>query len=123
VRVDDTQEPPSSGTELCRADDVPDRQGKEFVFGGPLGFRMFVVRRGDEFFGYVNQCPHMALTLNLMPDRFVGLDQEHIVCANHGASFRVEDGFCDYGPCVGQSLTPIPIELRSGTLVIGVIGS
>lgn len=118
MRVDDTQKPPPPGTVLCRLDDIPDRQGKEFVFGGPLGFRMFVVRRGESFFGYVNNCPHMALTLNLMSDCFVGVDEEHIVCSNHGASFRFEDGFCVYGPCVGQSLTPVPLELRDDSIVI-----
>lgn len=118
VQVDDSQKPPPPGTELCRLDDIPDRQGKELVFGGPLGFRMFIVRRGERIFGYVNICPHMTLTLNLMPDRFVSLDREHIVCSNHGASFLFEDGVCVYGPCVGQSLTPVPLELRLGTIFL-----
>jgi nitrite reductase/ring-hydroxylating ferredoxin subunit len=112
--------PPRGGTALCRLEDLPDRDGKELVFGAgpddPLGYRLFVVREGEHVFSYVNLCPHMSLTLNLLPDRFVSLDREFIVCSNHGAQFRFEDGYCVWGPCFGESLQAVRVEVRDGVV-------
>lgn len=84
----------------------------------PIGYRLFVIRQGERVFAYENLCPHMSLTLNLLPDRFVSLDREFIVCSNHGAQFRFEDGYCVWGPCLGQRLSPVSIEIRDGMVVI-----
>ena len=35
-----------------------------------------------------------------------------ILCATHGALFRIEDGHCLSGPCVGESLTPLPVSIE-----------
>lgn len=119
---DARESPPPAGTELCRFEDLPDGQGKEFVFGGPYGFRMFVARRDESVFGYVNRCPHWSLTLNLDPDRFVSLDGEFLFCSNHGARFRFEDGYCLEGPCAGDRLTGVPLSVADGIVRIGRIG-
>jgi nitrite reductase/ring-hydroxylating ferredoxin subunit len=127
VAKDDLPPRPRAGTPLCRLEDIPDRQGKELVFGtspdDPWGYRIFVVRDGKRVFGYVNLCPHMSLTLNLIPDRFVSLDGEFIVCSNHGAQFRFEDGHCVWGPCLGESLEPVALELSDGVVVLAGNGS
>ena len=34
-----------------------------------------------------------------MPDRFLSADGSLIVCATHGAEFRITDGECLRGPC------------------------
>jgi nitrite reductase/ring-hydroxylating ferredoxin subunit len=110
---------PSPGTSLCRIDEIPDGDGKELVFGkSTLAFRMFVVRRGDSVWGYVNRCPHVSLTLNLFPNRFTRPGGDWIVCANHGAVFEIETGHCLAGPCAGESLSPIPLTLREGSVFI-----
>jgi nitrite reductase/ring-hydroxylating ferredoxin subunit len=36
-----------------------------------------------------------------------------LVCRNHGAVFKPEDGRCVAGPCEGESLTPLDVA-RSG---------
>jgi naringenin degradation protein FdeD len=122
VALDDASSRPRAGTALCRAEDLADRQAEEFVFGtspdDPVGYRVFVVRDGERVYGYVNLCPHMSLTLNLLPDRFVSLDREFLVCSNHGAQFRMDDGYCVWGPCLGQSLEPVPIEIRDGVVLL-----
>ena len=62
-------------TALCQLHDIPDGQGKEFVFGsGYHAFRMFVVRRGAEVWGYLNRCLHFSIPINVLPDRFVTSD-------------------------------------------------
>ncbi len=105
------REAPAAGTVLCDLEEIPDGEGKEFRFGtGRFPFRMFVIRRQEQVWGYLNSCPHLRAPLNFRPDRFLTYDQEHILCAVHHALFEVEDGFCVDGPCAGQSLIPVPVE-------------
>jgi nitrite reductase/ring-hydroxylating ferredoxin subunit len=40
--------------------------------------------------------------------------QQYLLCANHGALFRVEDGFCFRGPCRGQSLKKVQLLIEHG---------
>jgi hypothetical protein len=40
----------------------------------------------------------------------------YLLCATHAASFRIEDGFCIAGPCVGGSLEKLELVTRNGTL-------
>ena len=115
---------PEVGTTLCELDDIDNESGKELVIdkGGDGGdkwpFRMFVVRRGDEVWGYVNSCPHQHIPLNYFPDRFVSQDKQFIMCANHAALFNFDDGYCISGPCAGETLQRVPIDVRDGKLVI-----
>lgn len=110
---------PRSGTPLCRFEELPDLEGKEFVFGhGAQPCRMFVVRRGNQAWAYLNSCPHFQLPLNPYSDRFMNSDRSAIMCANHYAMFRVEDGACTDGPCEGDRLEPVPIEIRDGVVFI-----
>lgn len=119
---------PEDGTELCTLDEIDNEAGKELVFygghdGGDGGnkwpFRMFVVRRGDDAWGYVNTCPHQHIPLNYFPDRFVSADKQFIMCANHAALFNFDDGRCVSGPCAGQSLQRVPITVRDGVVCVG----
>lgn len=109
---------PEVGTVLCRLDEIPDGEGREFVFGVAMAtWRGFVVRRGDRAHGYVNECPHHFVPLNDREDRFVTWDHEWIICSAHGAVFRYEDGFCEDGPCKGRGLVPWPVVVREGMVV------
>lgn len=108
-----------TGTLVGCLGDVPDGEGREFVFGeseSPL--RIVVVRRGDAVFGYVNCCPHHSVPLNDQPDRFVTFDHEWIICSVHGAVFRYEDGYCEDGPCRGRSLESVALAQRDGRILI-----
>lgn len=101
---------------LCRLQDIPDGEGRGFEVEG--GEDIFVVRRGDTAYGYINVCPHAASPLDWVENQFMNLDKSHILCATHGAEFRVEDGFCVLGPCRGRSLTPFAIIVRDGEVVM-----
>ncbi|MBV5347021.1 Rieske 2Fe-2S domain-containing protein [bacterium] len=99
---------PPAGTYLCNVDDIPDTGGFEVIFGeGKEKFRILLLRRGDEFWCYVNNCPHFSLPLNYQPQTFVTFDGM-LVCAHHTAFFKFEDGSCVDGPCTGQALTVLP---------------
>ena len=108
------------GTSLCALDDIDDPGAKGFLFGtGKKRFDMFVVRRGDDVFGYVNSCPHLRMPLEILNDKFLNAKKTSIVCSTHGARFRIADGYCFAGPCRRESLKGIPLEIKDGQISIG----
>jgi nitrite reductase/ring-hydroxylating ferredoxin subunit len=85
---------------LCRLDDIPDGQAR------PFGF-LFAIRQGGRVFVYVNACPHAGVMLDIIPGRFLNHRGNAIVCAVHHALFRIEDGVCTSGPCIGDRLDAV----------------
>jgi nitrite reductase/ring-hydroxylating ferredoxin subunit len=101
---------------LCHLADIP--------ADGARGFGLlFAIRRGDAVFVYVNACPHLGVSLDLIPDRFLDHRGTMIVCALHGALFRIEDGYCTQGPCWGESLEPVPVEIDEAGMVMVPVGA
>lgn len=76
------------------------------------------MRRGQRVFAYVNSCPHIGVPLDFTPGHFLDLEKTFIICATHGASFGIEDGFCVGGPCAGKSLRPLPVFLQDGQVFL-----
>lgn len=107
-----------AGVRLCAFDDLKQGAARNFVLQMKAGrFHGFVVRRGDEVFGYVDRCPHAGLPLARKLDEYLTPDGGHIVCSWHGAMFRIDDGACLGGPCSGQSLQVWPVTLESDWVV------
>lgn len=102
---------------LCRIEDLPSE--------GAMGFdpeqvgesTVFVIRKGDQIAAYRDLCPHYGHTrLAWKRDNYLSADREHIMCSAHGALFRIDDGSCISGPCMGQHLTALPIEVSGGDI-------
>lgn len=87
--------------------------------------RVFELEQGDQripgfllrharvgWVAYLNRCPHWSVDLDLGDGRFYAEDIDRIYCKNHGALFRVADGLCDHGPCLGKSLVRCTVELE-----------
>jgi nitrite reductase/ring-hydroxylating ferredoxin subunit len=107
------------GRFLCRLADIPEGGGKGFWFGEDIArFGVFLIRRGDTAWAYVNSCPHRGTPLDWLPDRFLDRDGRHILCATHGALFRIADGFCLSGPCAGARLRPVEIVRRGAEIFL-----
>ena len=70
----------------------------------------FLLRHQAGLFAYVNRCPHWGIDLDLGDGRFYAEDVDRIYCKNHGALFRVTDGMCDHGPCMGRALDALIVE-------------
>ncbi len=77
---------------------------------------LIVVRWQGGWRVYRNYCPHLGISLNFVPDEFLDSEKNHLICANHGALFEIEQGHCISGPCVGQKLIAIPCEVSNGQL-------
>lgn len=111
---------PKPGTALCRIDDIEDGGALVLVFGsGGARHEIFLQRKGDAVFAYENSCPHARHPLDWSPGRFLDATGALLQCASHGAQFRIEDGFCVAGPCMGRYLRPVKI-LRAEGVVFSV---
>lgn len=104
---------------LCRVADLPEGQSVGFDPLDEGRDTMFVVRKGGTVHAWRNLCPHYdRARMAWKKDEFLNGDRSRIMCAAHGALFRIEDGVCEIGPCVGQRLTPVPFRLLEGALWI-----
>ena len=104
---------------LCALDDIPD-QGSRGILPNERGRDQgFLVRRGQKVWGYVNNCPHYdRAPLGWKKDTFLNSAGDKIMCSSHGALFRIEDGVCEIGPCLGQALEPLSIRVQGGKVVL-----
>ena len=104
---------------LCTLDELGDPASRGFsVRWGDTVVEMFVVRRGDDVFGYLNNCPHTGAPLDWSPDDFLDANGAFIQCAMHGALFKIENGYCVLGPCAGQNLTRVSLRVREGLVIV-----
>jgi nitrite reductase/ring-hydroxylating ferredoxin subunit len=104
---------------LCRVAELGATGCREFRLGGgdwPL--KGFVVNVPGGVRAYVNRCPHRALSLNLLPDRFLSADGTVIVCCMHGAIFEKSSGLCVAGPCAGRALKALPVVVSAGIVML-----
>lgn len=75
-------------------------------------------RQGDEVRGWLNICPHAGRRLDWAPGQFLKSRDGHLVCAAHGASFSLDDGNCVAGPCKGDRLRAVALQVRDGQVFI-----
>jgi len=104
---------------ICRLDDLEESGARGFSLGGgdwPL--RGFVVRIKDQVRGFINSCPHARHPLNFKPHQFLTMDGTLILCSSHGALFEKLTGYCVVGPCAGQSLRTVPLEVTDGYVML-----
>jgi nitrite reductase/ring-hydroxylating ferredoxin subunit len=105
--------------QLCRLDEIPEGSARGFRLGsGTDLLSVLVLRRDGIVRAYENACPHMGTPLNFLPDRFFDRDGRHLLCATHGALFRIEDGYCLSGPCLGKSLRPLAVSIEHGAVML-----
>jgi nitrite reductase/ring-hydroxylating ferredoxin subunit len=104
---------------VCLLSDLDGSGARAFTIGtGDWPLRGFVVRSGPHVYGYVNRCPHAGHPLNLLPGRFLTPDGTLILCSSHGAVFEKATGYCVAGPCAGQALTQVALQVRSGYVLL-----
>ena len=108
--------------EVCDFDELADPGSREFYFAEERE-RGFVVRRGDELYAYRNHCMHVGYPLNWKPHEFLTRDGRNIICAAHGAIYRIDTGVCIEGPCPGKRLRAYPAAVRNGTVFVRIPAS
>ena len=112
---------PAPGTVLARLDEIADGGAllRELGQENPP-FRVILLRSGDTVFSYVNRCAHFGVPLATRVEH-LGLDAHRTLrCSVHYARYRWQDGFCEFGDCVGESLLAIPVRVTAdGSVVVG----
>lgn len=61
---------------------------------------------------WLNVCPHAGRRLDWAPGQFLKSKDGLLVCAVHGAGFELVHGECVSGPCRGQSLRALAVDVR-----------
>ena len=77
-------------------------------------------RDGERVRAWFNVCPHAGRRLDWAPGKFLKSKDGLLVCAAHGASFELGGGECVAGPCRGQSLREVALEVREGGVFLKV---
>ena len=99
--------------------DLPDPGTREFDIGaGEWPVPGFLVRRDGRVHAYLNRCPHAGHLLNWRSEDFFAPDGALLLCNAHGALFEADTGVCVFGPCVGQRLQPVAIEIVAGRILL-----
>lgn len=98
---------------LCDFDAIPD--GDAIGVDAPGG-EVVLLRQGTQVQAYRNHCPHLGIELNFMPDVFLDMEKRYIQCANHSALFQIEDGLCVWGPCQGEALIAVRVQVKDGAV-------
>lgn len=104
---------------ICPVEELAEDGCRGFtVGGGDWPLMGLLVRVNGQIRGYLNRCPHAGHRLNILPHKFLSPDGSVIVCASHGALFEKGSGYCVAGPCAGRSLTPVPVRIESGYILL-----
>lgn len=75
---------------------------------------LVLFRDGDTVRAWLNVCPHAGRRLDWAPGQFLKSKDGLLVCAAHGAGFELQRGECVSGPCRGQSLRALAVDVSEG---------
>ena len=104
---------------LCSLAELEETGSRGFAVGeGDWPLRGFLVKTATGVAAFVNYCPHAGHPLNFRPHKFLTSDRNLILCSSHGALFERDKGLCIAGPCAGQSLTSVPVEVTNGYVLL-----
>lgn len=110
---------PSTTTVLAPLAGLPDGQlsERELSIAGELE-SVLLLRHGEQVKGWLNVCPHAGRRLDYAPGMFLLSAAGEVVCPVHGATFELEQGLCTAGPCRGQSLRALPLQVVDGQVLL-----
>ncbi len=111
--------PARSSAVLCQLDDLIEGEATAvdtlLTLDGaaPAMESLILLRRGAEVHAWLNICPHAGRRLDWAPGKFL-VKERTLICAVHGASFDTGDGLCVAGPCRGERLRAVAVEVAQG---------
>lgn len=96
---------------ICMTEEVPERESR--AFDTMKGTTIFITQKDGGFLRLSKRMPHLQTELEYLENRFLDQDREYIQCSTHGALFSVETGECISGPCLGDFLEKVNLEVHS----------
>ena len=109
---------------ICQNGAIEDGDATGFLLmritstGEPKPWPILITRKGNNFYGFENACPHKGEQLDASPGVFLDEEGNFLTCGHHGAQFDLDTGKCFIGPCQGQSLAPITIVVDDGDVCV-----
>ncbi|SDY74237.1 Ferredoxin subunit of nitrite reductase or a ring-hydroxylating dioxygenase [Lysobacter sp. yr284] len=100
--------------ELARLDDGGFAEVEATIDGDAESLLLY--RDGDAVRAWLNICPHAGRRLDWAPGQFLKSKDGLLVCAAHGASFELGGGECVAGPCRGEALRAVAVDVRDGAV-------
>ncbi|TXS92186.1 Rieske 2Fe-2S domain-containing protein [Parahaliea maris] len=109
---------------LCQVEELAEGEARGFDPLDEGQDSVFVVRRGGDLVAYRDICPHYGSTaLPWRKDAYLDAGGKDIICSAHGARFAIDTGLCTAGPCLGESLIPVPLQLSDEGEVLADLNS
>ena len=105
---------PDPGAVICAEADVKTTAQSHDLDGFPV----LLIRSAEGLRAYVNACPHQFLPLDWRSPNVLSPDGKTLRCSNHDAGFDAATGAGLDGFGAGCALTPIPVAVRDGRIVI-----
>ncbi|MBB4953636.1 nitrite reductase/ring-hydroxylating ferredoxin subunit [Agrobacterium vitis] len=106
---------------LCHVSDIAEGEAKGFLPSPSARRKIIVLKRNGRLHGWLDSCPHFAggTPMAWKSNAYLNGDGTHLACHSHGALFEMETGECVLGPCLGQSLTRVNLQVTdAGDVVI-----
>lgn len=108
------------GRAIARVDEVEAGSVKKFwIICQKYRIDGILINHQGSFHAYVNRCRHMATPLDFIRDEFISEDRRHLMCYTHGALYEFSTGLCIAGPCKGESLYRLPVQIDQGEVLVG----
>jgi len=84
-------------------------------------YRLDAILINDQgnYYAYVNRCRHMPTPLDFVRDEFFSDDGRYLQCYTHGALYEFASGLCISGPCKGESLYRLPVQIDGRDVLVG----
>lgn len=100
---------------IARADEVAEGGTMKFQYlsGGRMAEGLLARFRG-KLVAYENRCRHHPVHLDFGTGRFFTAEGDFFICQTHNAIYEPDTGLCVRGPCEGQSLNKLEIEIVEG---------
>ena len=108
---------PSEPIPLCNSADLQDgglAVPFDVVYAGQT-CRAFAIRFEGQPQAYLNRCTHVAMELDLQPNKVFDSSCQWLICSSHGAEYHPETGACAGGPCRG-GLVKITLSEEQGVV-------
>lgn len=105
---------------ICRLANISEvEEGKWYEFNLQTEdslFSLMLQKKNSEYIAFKNFCPHQGRRMNYSLGQFLTTKEGNLVCPAHGAEFKPDNGLCINGPCLGQSLEPVHIQLNEESI-------
>jgi nitrite reductase/ring-hydroxylating ferredoxin subunit len=108
------KKPKARRQKIALRDELKDGRTKKFTIRRADRItEAFLIRRGGDYYAYLNLCRHWMVGLDYDDNDFLTEDGNWVVCKSHGALYRPQTGECESGPCNGAALYRVPLEVDS----------